>query len=100
MTRILVIALLAAVTLQFPTVHASDISLTDQGLSLSSARLEISRTSPQHTSISLLDPGIEITEFTSGFETYQVPMIEGEFFIQEQGSPAVPQIVRFCRIPN
>ncbi len=68
--------------------------------SLSSTPLEISKGSPEHTSISLPFPNIVIEDHFEDFENYQVFGIPGEPFVMEDGVPSVPQVSRFYRIPN
>lgn len=63
-------------------------------------RLDVSRTSPEHTTISLTNPPVVIRELRLGGESFQIPVIEGEAFLPQEGSPAIPQITRFYRIPN
>ena len=66
----------------------------------SAVPLNVSRTSPEYTSITLENPGIVVEERVIDFETYHSFGIPGEPFVMEEGNPAVPQISRFYRIPN
>ena len=66
----------------------------------SAAHLQVSKTTPEYTTISLASPEITMTETQKGYRSYQVFNIEGEPFRPEEGRPCVPQITRFYRIPN
>ncbi|HEY3296555.1 MAG TPA: C25 family cysteine peptidase [bacterium] len=62
--------------------------------------LDISRTSPAHTSISMRSPNVAVTTVAVNGANHQVFSIEGETYLPVEGAPAVPQISRFYRIPN
>ncbi len=66
----------------------------------SAVPLNVSKTTPEYTSISLTDPGIVMEEHAIDYQTYQAFGIPGEPFVMEDGNPTVPQIARFYRIPN
>lgn len=64
------------------------------------AALDVTRSSPTHTSISLHAPDVAVTTQAVGYENYQVFSLSGEPFVPAEGSPTVPQVFRFYRIPN
>ena len=66
----------------------------------SAVPLAVSRTSPDHTTIVLENPSVVMEDRLVDFETYQSFSIPGEPVVMEDGSPAVPQVSRFYRIPN
>jgi hypothetical protein len=68
--------------------------------SRSVAHLEVSKSSPALTTISLTSPEVTVEDKLVDFKTYQVFGIAGEPAIPQEGSPMVPQVTRFYRIPN
>jgi hypothetical protein len=62
--------------------------------------LEVSRTSPEHTTISLRFPDVTTSTETVGYEHFQAFTLEGEPVRPAEGCPTVPQVSRFYRIPN
>jgi hypothetical protein len=66
----------------------------------SKANLEVLRVSPGYTSITLDQPNVVIDEAMIGYETYNSFDVAGEPYQWDDGSPAVPHVTRFYRIPN
>jgi hypothetical protein len=66
----------------------------------SEANLEVSRTSLHLTSIALQNPTIVTEERVVDYHTYQVFGIPGEATIYGEGTPSLPQVTRFYRIPE
>jgi hypothetical protein len=83
-----------------PAAEAPDVPLGLTNFGQSQANLEVRRTSPQLTSISLDQPTVSVSEQMIGYESYQTFTIPGEPWEWAEGSPAVPQVTRFYRIPN
>jgi hypothetical protein len=103
MKRELVLSLCASLMFAYGTVIAATqitSALSVSGLPGESITLDVSRTTPEYTSISISNPDIQVVEMVEDFETYQAFVLDGEPFIPEEGSPAVPQVTRFYRIPN
>ncbi|MBU1636105.1 carboxypeptidase regulatory-like domain-containing protein [bacterium] len=80
------------------TQNTSSLALS--GMPGEGIELDVSRTAPEFTSISIDNPDIQVVEMVENFETYQLFALEGEPFIQTEGNPSVPQITRLYRIPN
>jgi hypothetical protein len=78
-----------------PPPPAAVAHLPGQGMAL-----EISKSTPALTSISMQSPDISVATYTVGYENFQAFSIEGEAIGPVEGSPAVPMISRFYRIPN
>jgi hypothetical protein len=66
----------------------------------SDAFLQVSKTSLEHTTISLNSPDISIGTESVGYERFQAFSLAGEPSIPEDGGPTLPQVTRFYRIPN
>ncbi len=62
--------------------------------------LIITSNSPEFTTISLDAPEVVIQEHFIDFQSYSSFAMPGEPVIFEEGSPTVPQISRYYRIPN
>ena len=87
----------------FTVANASESPESALGMfdfSLNSTTLDISRGTPEHTSISLSAANVIIEEQVKDFESYHVFTLPGEPFVMEEGNPSIPQISRFYRIPN
>ncbi len=65
-----------------------------------STALEVSRTSPEHTAISLSGSEITANEVMIDYQSYQEFRLPGEPVLFAEGKPSVPQVSRFYRIPN
>jgi hypothetical protein len=91
---------LVIVTLVGWATEPADYMLGSLDFSGAGVNIEVSKTSPEFTSIALNSPNVVIQDQVVDFETYQVLGIEGEPFLFEEGSPTVPQITRLYRIPN
>lgn len=103
MKRKLVLILCAS--LMFASISTIAATQNTSALSVSGmpgdrVALDVSRTTPEYTSISISNPDIQVIEMVEDFETYQLLALAGEPFIQNEGDPAVPQVTRFYRIPN
>ena len=99
------LALILCASLTFASISAiaatqNTSALAVSGLPGEGIELDVSRTTPEFTSISINNPDVQIIDMVEDFETYQVLTIPGEPFIQDEGSPSVPQVTRFYRIPN
>jgi hypothetical protein len=81
-------------------LFGADFTIGKTGAAGLSSQLEISAMSPAQTSIALRSPDIRITDDYSGFEVLQAFTLDGESAIPVEGSPAVPQVFRFYRIPD
>jgi hypothetical protein len=68
--------------------------------SASAARLSVSNTSLERTTIALNSPDIVTTNEVEGYEVFQAFRIAGEPTVPNEGNPTVPQVSRFYRIPN
>ncbi|HEY3296691.1 MAG TPA: C25 family cysteine peptidase [bacterium] len=66
----------------------------------SAAHLNVTRTSPEQTTIALVSPVIVTQDVTVDYQTYQQFGIAGEQSVLAEGSPAVPQVTRFYQIPH
>jgi hypothetical protein len=93
-------ALCAILVLPAPLISSVPFSPALRDNTGPGAPLEVSRTSPEHTSISLHSPDVTITTQAVGYENFQVFELAGEPLVPEEGCPAVPQVTRFYRIPN
>lgn len=63
------------------------------------AALEVSKTGPEYTSIRFDGSDLERQTLVREFENYDFIGIDGEAIITEDGSPALPHVSRFYRIP-
>jgi hypothetical protein len=95
--RLASLALGAAAAVATEAPHVS-LGLTDFGPS--EAHLRVQNVSPKSTTISLDQPAVVVSEQMIDFETYHSFSISGEPWLWDEGSPAVPQVTRFYRIPN
>ena len=103
MKRELVLSLCACLMFAYGAVIAATqntSALSLAGMPGEGIALDVSRTTPEFTTISMNNPDIQVVEMVEDFETYHAMALEGEPFIPEEGSPAVPQITRYYRIPN
>ncbi|HEY3296942.1 MAG TPA: C25 family cysteine peptidase [bacterium] len=91
--------LLLTVTSTFAS-EISDLSLGMRDFTQSQAHLNVSRTSPELTRISLAAPVVVMQDQMVNYQSYQAFGIAGESFVKDIGSPTVPQVTRFYRIPN
>ncbi len=64
------------------------------------AALEVSRTSPKYTAISLTGAEIAVSDVVVDYQSYQEFRLSGEPVLFAEGKPSVPQVSRFYRIPN
>jgi hypothetical protein len=80
--------------------EAADPPLGLTGFGSSEAHLQVRSSSPGFTTISLDQPEVVVSDQTIDFDTYQSFAIVGEPWQRNEGSPAVPQVTRFYRIPN
>jgi hypothetical protein len=90
------------VYLSSPAFALDEAGLTSiaKDLDQSQANLNVSRTTPELTTISLNSPVVETQAQTIDYQTYQSFGIAGEYSVLEEGSPTVPAVSRFYRIPN
>ena len=65
-----------------------------------SSALDVSRTSPEHTAISLTASALTVDEVVVDFHTYHVIRLPGEPVLFDEGAPALPRVTRYYRIPN
>jgi hypothetical protein len=96
----LLCTLCVLVTLPAISFSAPDYPLGTIDYSGAGVRLDVSKTSTQLTSISLVSPNIVIQDQVVDFRTFQMIGIPGEPAIMEEGLPTVPHVTRLYRIPN
>jgi hypothetical protein len=96
---LLAVCLVFSVTSMY-AADTEDVSLGMGDFSHSQAHLNVTRTSPEMTTISLESPVIVTQNQLVDYQSYQSFGIAGEYFTKDVGSPAVPQVTRFYRIPN
>ncbi len=63
------------------------------------AALEVSKTGPEYTSIRFDGSALERRTIVQDFEEFDFIGIDGEAIVTEDGSPAVPHVSRYYRIP-
>jgi hypothetical protein len=103
MARFLGLLLCTSLLLSLHPVVATEatgvpLGLTDFGRS--EANLEVRRTTPDLTTISLDQPAVSVSQQMIGYESYNAFTVPGEPWEWREGCPAVPQVTRFYRIPN
>jgi hypothetical protein len=99
MARLLSVLLCALCTIALPAV-AAPLPAPPLAVPGGGIAFEVSKTSPQHTSIALHGPEITVDNYTIGYENFRAFSIAGEGAKQEDGSPTVPMVSRFYRIPD
>ncbi len=62
--------------------------------------LSVTSSSPSLTTISMVNPAIEITNENLDFQSCQVATLLGEPVVSEPGAPAVPRVTRLYRVPE
>jgi hypothetical protein len=80
--------------------EAPDVPLGLTNFGQSQVNLEVRNVTSGLTSISMRDPAVVVSDQMIGFENYNSFTIPGEPWEWAEGSPAVPQVTRFYRIPN
>ena len=80
--------------------EAESVSLGIGDFSHSQAHLNVTRTSPEMTSISLHSPVVVSQDQVVDYRSYRSFGIPGENTTKDVGSPMLPQVTRFYRIPN
>jgi hypothetical protein len=91
--------MLLTVTSTFAT-GTDALPLGVQDFSRSQAHLNVTKGSPELTTIALESPAVETQEQLWNYQTYQTFSIAGEYPVMTTGGPSVPQVSRFYRIPN
>ncbi len=76
------------------------VPLGEVDFSHSNPSLIVTKDNIERTAIRLVDPDVTLMDSTVNFETYQIPVLMGEPFVQEDGAPTVPQVSRLYHIPN
>jgi hypothetical protein len=66
----------------------------------SAAHLTVSKISPEITTLTVESPEVTVNDTVADYHSYKLLGIAGEAIRPEEGHPSVPQITRFCRIPN